>query len=213
MFYRTTIGKKVVMALTGLVLVGYIVGHVSGNLLLFKGPDSINGYAELLKSSAVLLWTVRVLVFGSVVLHVHAAYSLTRLNRSARPQRYDRTERRAATLSARSLRVGGVMLLLFLVFHILHFTTGTVHPRFDVHDVYRNMVIGLRVPAVAAFYLVAMAALALHLHHGFWSLFQTLGWNHPQVNPMRRRLATVLAVTVPLGFSVIVLAVFFGWVS
>jgi succinate dehydrogenase / fumarate reductase cytochrome b subunit len=209
-FYGSTIGKKVVMALTGLVLVGYLVVHVTGNLLMFRGPEAINRYAAFLKSSAVFLWTVRVLVFGSLLLHVHAAWKLTLLNRAARPARYARRERRAATWSALSLRVGGVVLLAFFIFHILHFTTGTVHPRFDVHDVYRNVIIGLRVPAVAGFYLVAMIALGLHLHHGFWSLFQTIGLNHPHVNPVRRILGTALALLVPLGFILIVLAVLLG---
>lgn len=210
-FYRSTIGKKVVMALTGLVLVGYLVVHVSGNLLIFSGPESINGYAEFLKGSAVLLWTVRVLVFGSVLVHVHAAWRLTLLNRAARPASYRRADRQVpATWSARSLRIGGVILLVFFIFHILHFTTGQVHPQFDGHDVYRNMVIGLSQPVVAGFYLVAMVALALHLHHGFWSWFQTMGWNHPQVNPLRRRLATLLAILMPAGFAAIVLAVVFG---
>jgi succinate dehydrogenase / fumarate reductase cytochrome b subunit len=130
------------MALTGLVLVVYIIGHVSGNLLIFSGPEAINAYAEFLKSSQVLLWTVRVLVFGSLLLHVHAAYRLTLLNRGARHEAYRRSEARVATWSARSMRVGGVILLLFVVFHILHFTTGQLHPQFDPHDVYRNMVIG-----------------------------------------------------------------------
>lgn len=201
------------MALTGLVLVGYLLVHVSGNLLIFSGPESINGYAEFLKSSAVVLWTVRVLVFGSLLIHVHAAWGLTLLNRVARPTPYRRSERQvSATWSARSLRIGGVILLVFFVYHILHFTTGQVHPQFDVHDVYGNMVIGLSEPLVAAFYLVAMIALALHLHHGFWSWFQTLGWNHPQVNPLRRRLATLLAILVPVGFAAIVVAVVFGMV-
>ena len=201
------------MALTGLVLVGYLVVHVSGNLLIFSGPDAINSYGEFLKSSSLVLWTFRVVVFGSLLLHVHAAYKLTMLNRAARPHGYQKKERRTATLSAVSLRVGGVILLLFFVFHILHFTTGTVHPQFDPHDIYGNMVIGLSVPLVAGFYLVAMVALALHLHHGFWSLFQTIGWNHPQVNPWRRRLATLLSIVVPVGFAAIVVAVFADLVS
>lgn len=212
-FYRTTIGKKVVMAVTGIVLVGYLVVHVSGNLLMFRSPDAINAYAEFLKSSAVLLWTVRVLVFGSLILHVLAAYSLTRLNAAARPDGYKRVEHRAATWSARSLRIGGVILLGFFVFHILHFTTGQVHPQFDVHDVYRNVIIGFGSTVVAGFYLVAMVALGFHLHHGFWSLFQTLGLNHPHLNPVRRVLATLLAVALPVGFSVVVLAVMLGYLS
>ena len=201
------------MAVTGAVLVLYVVGHVSGNLLMFRGPDAINAYAAFLKGSAAVLWAVRLVLLASVVLHIHAAWSLTRQNRAARPDRYAILGRQSATFSAISLRVGGVILLVFVVFHLMHFTTGTVHPQFDAHDVYGNVIIGFAVPAVVVFYLIAMVALALHLHHGVWSAFQTLGWNHPQVNPLRRRLATLLGVLVPVGFSAIVLAVAFGIIS
>jgi succinate dehydrogenase / fumarate reductase cytochrome b subunit len=198
------------MAVTGTVLVLFVVVHVSGNLLMFRGPEAMNGYAALLKSSATILWSIRLVLLACVGLHVHAAWSLTRQNRAARPDRYTRLERQSATFSAVSLRVGGVVLLAFIVFHLLHFTTGTVHPQFDVRDVYGNVIIGFGVPVVVAFYLVAMVALALHLHHGIWSLFQTMGWNHPHLNPARRRIATLLALLIPAGFSAIVLAAAFG---
>ena len=198
------------MAVTGAVLVGFLLVHVSGNLLMFKGPEAMNAYAAFLKGSAAVLWSVRVALLVAVALHVHAAWSLTMQNRAARPAGYQALKRQSATLSAVSLRIGGVILLAFILFHLLHFTTGTLHPLFDVHDPYGNVVIGFSVPAVVVFYLVAMAALALHLHHGIWSLFQTLGWTHPHVNPLRRRVATLLSVLVPVGFSAIVLAVAFG---
>lgn len=198
------------MAVTGTVLALFVVVHVSGNLLMFRGPEAMNGYAALLKSSAAILWSVRLVLLASVGLHIHAAWSLTRQNRAARPERYARLERQSATFSAVSLRVGGVVLLAFILFHLLHFTTGTVHPQFDAHDPYGNVIIGFGVPVVVAFYLVAMVALALHLHHGIWSLFQTMGWNHPHVNPARRRIATALALLIPAGFSAIVLAAAFG---
>ena len=197
------------MAVTGAVLVGFLVFHVSGNLLMFKGPEAMNGYAAFLKGSAAVLWSVRLVLLASLVLHVHAAWSLTMQNRAARPAGYARLKKQSATFSAMTLRVGGVILLAFIIFHLLHFTTGTLHPLFDVHDAYGNVVIGFSVPAVVVFYLVAMAALALHLHHGVWSLFQTLGWSHPHVNPLRRRVATLLSILIPVGFSVIVLAVAF----
>jgi succinate dehydrogenase / fumarate reductase cytochrome b subunit len=212
-FYRSTLGRKVVMAVTGAVLVLFVVGHVSGNLLMFRGPDAMNSYAAFLKGSAAVLWAIRLVLLASVILHIHAAWSLTRQNRAARPSKYAHLERQSATFSAVSLRVGGIVLLVFVVFHLMHFTTGTVHPQFDAHDVYGNVIIGFAVPAVVVFYLLAMVALALHLHHGVWSLFQTLGWNHPHVNPLRRRLATLLAILVPVAFSAIVLAVAFGWIS
>jgi succinate dehydrogenase / fumarate reductase cytochrome b subunit len=212
-FYRSTLGRKVVMAVTGVVLVLFVLFHVAGNLLMFRGPDAMNAYAAFLKGSAAVLWSVRLVLLASVILHVHAAWSLTRQNRAARPDRYAALERRSATFSAVSLRVGGVILLVFIVFHLLHFTTGTVHPQFDVEDAYGNVLIGFAVPAVVVFYLLAMVALALHLHHGVWSLFQTLGWNHPHVNPLRRRLATLAAILVPAAFSAIVLAVAFGLIA
>jgi succinate dehydrogenase / fumarate reductase cytochrome b subunit len=209
-FYRSTIGKKVVMALTGIVLVGYVMIHSLGNLLLFRGPEEINSYAAFLRESGALLWTVRAVLLGSFFLHIHAAWALTVANRAARPAPYTRLARRAATLSALSLRVGGVVLLLFVVFHILHLTTGTVHPAFSPLDVYNNLLIAFSVPLVTAFYLVAMVALGLHLHHGIWSAFQTLGVNHPHLDPVRRAVAIAVAVLVWAGFSSIPLAVAFG---
>jgi succinate dehydrogenase / fumarate reductase cytochrome b subunit len=206
-FYRSTIGRKVVMAATGIVLVGFVTAHMTGNLLMFKGPAAINGYSRFLHRTGEFLWVVRTVLAAALVLHVHSAWRLSRLARSARRVEYATSEARAATLSARTLRWGGVVLLLFIIFHLLHFTTGTLHPDFNPDDVYSNVVIGFGVPGVAIFYLVAMVALGLHLHHGVWSLFQTLGANHPHLNPARRRLATLLAVVVPIGFGSIPLAV------
>jgi succinate dehydrogenase cytochrome b subunit len=206
-FYRSTVGRKIVMAVTGVVLVGFVIGHMTGNLLAFKGSDAINGYSRFLHSTGELLWAVRTVLLVSVVLHVHSAWTLTRAARAARPAAYAEREAQVTTLSARSMRWGGVLLLGFIVFHLLHFTTGTLHPYFVPGDVYANLIVGFSVPAVVVFYLIAMAALALHLHHGVSSLFQTLGANHPHLNPGRRRLATFLAVVVPLGFAVIPVAV------
>lgn len=212
-FYASTIGRKVVMALTGIVLVAFVTGHVLGNLLMFSGPAAMNGYADLLKSNQALLWSIRAGLGLAVILHVHAAWSLTRLGRAARPADYSTpTERRAATLSAVTIRLGGVLLLVFLVFHLLHFTTGTLHPAFSPTDVYANVIVGFSVPAVTAFYVLAMVALGLHLHHGIWSLFQTFGWNHPHLNAGRRRLALGWAVVVAVLFASIPLAVGFGLV-
>jgi succinate dehydrogenase / fumarate reductase cytochrome b subunit len=206
-FYRSTVGRKIVMALTGLILVGFVTAHMTGNLLMFKGPAAINAYSRFLHSAGELLWAVRLVLLASLIFHVHSAWSLTRDARAARPESYAERKVQAATWSARTMRWGGVLLLAFVIFHLLHFTTGTLHPDFDPHDVYSNVVIGFRVPAVVLFYVVAMAALALHLHHGVWSLFQTLGFNHPHLNPARRRLATFLAVVVSVGFASIPVAV------
>jgi succinate dehydrogenase / fumarate reductase, cytochrome b subunit len=209
-FYRSTIGRKVVMAVTGIVLVVYLIGHTAGNLLVFRGPEAINDYAHFLQSSAALLWTVRIVLLLALVFHVHSAWTLSRDARAARPAEYRRLEKQTSGWPARSMGWGGVLLLVFVVYHILHFTTGTVHPRFVPGEVYDNLIAGLRIPAVAVFYLLAMIALALHLRHGIWSVFQTLGVSHPHVSPVRRRLAVLLALLVPVGLGVIPLAIVLG---
>lgn len=210
-FYGSTIGRKVVMALTGMILVGYIVVHMAGNLLVFSGPDAINEYAAFLQSKPALVWGTRLVLLVAVILHIHAAVTLSRLAAAARPARYAMLKPQASTLSARLMRVGGVLLAVFIVFHILHFTTGTILPsRFLAGEVYQNLVRSFSIGWVAAFYLVAMAALALHLHHGVWSLFQTLGANHPHLNGGRRSLGWLLAIVIPAGFAAVPLAVIFG---
>lgn len=209
-FYRSTIGRKVVMAASGIVLVVYLLVHTAGNLLVFRGPQAINDYAHFLQSSAALLWSVRLTLLVSLALHVHSAWTLSRDARAARPVEYRRLEKQTSGWPARSMGWGGVFLLLFVVYHILHLTTGTVHPRFVPGEVYDNIIAGFRVPAVAVFYLLAMVALGLHLRHGVWSVFQTLGVSHPHLSPLRRRLAVVLAVLVPVGLAVIPLAIVLG---
>jgi succinate dehydrogenase / fumarate reductase, cytochrome b subunit len=206
-FYRATIGKKVVMAVTGIILVGWILGHVLGNLLIFRGPAALNQYAALLKSNVTFLWVMRVGLLATVTLHIVAAVQLTRQVAASRPVAYARQVPQEATFASRTIRWGGLVIALFVVFHLLHFTTGTLHPSFSHGDVYRNMVIGLRVWWVAAIYIVAVAALGLHLYHGVWSVFQTLGISSPSVAGARRRFATVIAAIVYIGFTAIVLAV------
>ena len=149
------------MAVTGLLLVGFVLGHMAGNLLVFKGPEALNGYGAFLKSSALVLWTVRLGLLAAVGLHVWAALTLIRLNQASRPVAYAKRVPQASTRSARLMRVGGILLLVFIVFHLLHFTTGTIHPgyTFSHTDVYGNVVSSFQVPWVALFYIVAMVAL------------------------------------------------------
>jgi succinate dehydrogenase / fumarate reductase cytochrome b subunit len=211
-FARSTVGRKVVMALTGLLLVGFVTGHAAGNLLVFKGPGALNAYGAFLKSSAVVLWTVRLVLLTAVGLHVWAALTLIRLNQASRPVGYTRQVPQASTLAARLMRAGGILLLAFIVFHLLHLTTGTIHPgyTFSHTDVYSNVISSFQVPWVALFYIVAMVALLAHLSHGIWSFFQTMGWNHPRFNIARRVFATVLALIVSLGFIAIPSAILGG---
>jgi len=211
-FFRSTIGRKVVMAVTGLLLVGFVVGHVAGNLLVFAGPEALNAWSAFLKSSRPVLWTVRVGLLAAVGLHIWAALSLTRLAQASRPVAYARREAQVATRASRLMRVGGFLLLAFIVFHLLHLTVGSVHPGFTLSetDVYANVTSAFQVPWVALFYILAMLALLAHLTHGIWSFFQTMGWSHPRFETARRVVATVIALVVSLGFIAIPAAVLGG---
>jgi len=198
------------MAVTGIIGVLFVIGHMTGNLLMFKGQDAMHSYALLLRTSMPLLWAVRITLIASVLLHVVAAYQLTMLSRAARPEGYARRNPQVTTLAARTIKWGGVLLLVFIVYHILHMTTGTVHPDFTHLDPYNNLSIGLRNPLVVAFYLLAMAALALHLYHGSWAAVRTLGTARPSLHPLRRRIALVVAVVVAVGFAIIPIAAVAG---
>jgi succinate dehydrogenase / fumarate reductase cytochrome b subunit len=209
--YRSTIGKKVIMAVTGLVMAGFLVLHMLGNLQAFDGGARINAYSAFLHSTGEFLWLARAVLLVAVVLHIDAAIQLTRIARAARPQDYAERRSQVATVASRSLRWGGVILAAFIVFHILHMTTGTVHPSFVPGDVYHNLVTGFLVWPVAVFYLVAMAALGLHLYHGVWSSARTLGVVRPSPHPLHRPVAIAVSVVVALGFALIPIAVLAGW--
>jgi succinate dehydrogenase / fumarate reductase cytochrome b subunit len=209
-FWRSTIGKKVVMAVTGVLLIAFVISHVLGNLLYFRGEEAMREYALLLRQTGALLWVARGGLLLAAVLHVVAAVQLTRRDMAARPVGYQKRDPQVSTFAARTIRIGGFVLLFFIVYHILHFTVGTVHPDFRHLEPFHNINVGLSVPWVAAFYIVAMAALGLHLYHGTWAAFRTLGWVKPTHHPLRRRVATVLAVAVWLGFTAIPVAVLAG---
>jgi len=211
-FWDSTPGKKAVMGLTGLLMIGFVIMHMLGNLQVFLGPEKLNAYGALLHGPLhEVVLVLRVVLLVSLVLHVVAAVQLTLLDRAARPVGYARKVPQAATAASRTLRVGGVLLLVFIVYHLLHFTTGQVHPSFIPGDVYHNLVTGLSHPAVAIFYLVSMAAIGLHLFHGAWSSLRSLGLAAASPEPRQRPIALVIAVVVWLGFSVVPLAILLGW--
>jgi len=206
-FWQSSVGKKVVMGVTGLILVAYLLTHVLANLLVFDGPDRINRYAALLHASGALLWSARLVLLAALILHVAAATQLALRSRAARPLPYaGGRDPQVSTFAARTIRWGGVIILLFLIYHILHFTTGAAHPDFVELNPYHNVTTGFRNPLVAAVYLVAMVALGLHLYHGVWSSGRSLGVSAPSPRPLRRRAALVLAVFVWLRFTAIVIA-------
>ncbi len=215
--YESTIGKKVVMAVTGLILFGFVIIHMLGNLKVFAGRAYINAYGVFLREVGSpmfgheqVLWLTRIVLLVSVGLHIWAAYQLTRLDLASRPVQYAMRKNQEYGYAARTLRWGGVIIALFIVYHLLHFTTGTVHPRFVEGDVYNNVVIGFQNPLVSIFYIVAQLALALHLYHGAWSMFQTLGLNNSNNKRIWRGLATVSSTMLALGNISIPLAVMLG---
>jgi succinate dehydrogenase / fumarate reductase, cytochrome b subunit len=213
-FWRSTIGKKVVMAVTGLIGVGFVIGHMLGNLQMFQGPEKMNSYAAFLKSLGGLLWLARLILLGAVVLHVVAAFQLSRLRLAARPVGYaNGGQREVSTLASRTIRWGGALVLVFIVFHILHFTTLSIFPDYSRTDVYGNVISGFRIWWVSLFYVVVMVFLGLHLYHGTWSSLRTIGATRPTGNPLRRRAALLVAVAVWAGFTAIPVAVYFGLIE
>src|SRR6476661_1025444 len=213
--YGSMIGKKAVMGVTGLIGIGFVILHALGNLLVFRGPDAINSYSRFLKGTGEILWVLRIVLIVAVVLHVTAAVQLTRQSRAARPVGYAKSERQAATTASRTMRWGGALLLLFIVLHLLHFTTGTIRPTgsFVPGDVYGNVIGSFRIWWVTLFYLIAMVALGFHLYHGAWSSVRTLGAGSPNRDLRHRPVAIVVAVVVAAGFCLVPLAVFFGLVK
>jgi succinate dehydrogenase / fumarate reductase cytochrome b subunit len=212
-FWRSTVGKKVVMALTGAIGLGYVAAHMLGNLQVFEGAGKINAYAALLKSNMGLLWMARSVLVIAVGLHIVAAYQLARISQRSRPVGYKRWRAVGSDFASRTMRWTGPLIALFIVYHLLHLTTGAVHPDFVEADVYHNVISGFRVWYVSVIYIVAMLMLALHLYHGAWSMFESLGINHPKYNRLIRALATIFTAIVAAGFIAIPAAVLMGFIS
>jgi len=210
--YRTTLGKKLVMAATGTILLVFVVVHMLGNLQIFLGAEAINRYGRFLRLEPALLWAARLVLLASVLVHIVAAVQLTLVNWAARPIGYAKREYRATDYASRTMVWSGPIIAAFVVYHLLHLSTGTVHPDFVPGDVYHNVVTGFSVWYVSAFYVAAQLLLGLHLYHGVWSLSQTFGVTHPALEVWRRRLAQGTAVVVVLGNCSVPVAVLTGLV-
>ena len=209
--WSTSVGKKAVMAITGLIMVAYLITHVLANLLVFQGPSRINAYSAFLHGTGGALWAARLVLFVAVVLHIVAAVQLTARRQAARPVGYAAgRDPQVSTIASRTIRWGGGLILVFLVYHILHFTLGTVHGSFVEGDPYHNVATGFGNPLVVGFYELAMIAVGLHLYHGIWSSGRSLGLSPPSPRPIRRQLALALSLFVWAGFAVIPIAVVAG---
>jgi len=206
-FYRSAVGKKWVMAITGIVLMGFIFGHMVGNLKMYQGAHALNVYGETLREllypllpRTLTLWLVRIGLILAFVFHIHAAASLTMMNRRANAGGYQsKRDWQAANRASLSMRFTGIVILLFLFWHLSDFTWGFVNPDFVRGDVYRNVQASLTNAVPAAIYVLANIALGVHLYHGSWSLFQSLGLNNPRYNSWRRSFAVGFAALITLG--------------
>ena len=216
----TSIGRKWLMALSSLVLLLYIILHLAGNLKIFFGPDPFNHYAEWLRVAGTpmlpdkgALWGFRILLIAAVLVHIGAYVQLWRQSRRARSHRYKKYDPQVFSYSSRTMKWGGITILLFVIYHLLHLTFGSVHPDFVVGDAYNNVVIGFENVWVSLFYVIGVLALGLHLYHGMWSATQTFGLNNPRYNRLRRPLSLAFAVAITVGYLSIPLAVLTGIVS
>jgi len=224
--YSTAVGKKYVMAVTGIAMMGFVLFHMIGNLKMFLGASDLNHYAHFLEKllyplapEKTVLWILRAGLIGMLILHLHAAYSLTVMNRTARPVKYQSArDYQIANFASRTMRWSGVIVLAFIVWHLLDLTFGVVNSQTNafymegderLKDVYNAVVHSFERPVVAVFYIVANVLLGIHLFHGAWSTFQSLGWNNPRFNKWRNAFATGFAAIVVVGnvtFPVAVMA-------
>ena len=220
-FHRSSVGRKIIVAVTGVILILFVIGHLLGNLQIFLGPEWINGYAEHLRELGPFLWIIRGILLLVVILHIYYTIRLAIENRRARPERYRRKDIVKATLASRTMVMSGLILLVFIVYHLLHFTFRSTDPRFlnlpmdplNHYDVYSMMVLGFQSPLVSGFYILGMFLLSLHLSHGSSSFFQSLGLNNQKLAPRLAWTGRIFAWLLFVGYSSIPAAVLLGWVK
>ncbi|HEX7859677.1 MAG TPA: succinate dehydrogenase cytochrome b subunit [Verrucomicrobiae bacterium] len=220
--FRSSLGKKYIMAISGLALFLFVVGHMVGNLQIFLGPETINAYGYFLQSKPELVWTARIGLLVMVVLHIWAAIKLSAENRAARGSNYGEYKPVGSSYASRTMLVSGLVIFTFIIYHLLHFTVQaeginftntdfkTMHDAKQRHDIYNMMVIGFSNPIVSVFYVVSMALLSLHLSHGIASMFQSLGWKNRKYGKFIDRAARVVAIILIIGYSAIPIAVLTG---
>lgn len=208
-FYKSTIGMKVAMAISGLIMLGFLIVHMAGNLQVFLGAQVVNDYSKMLHEHIGLLWGTRAVLLASVLLHIYSALILTLKSRAARPKDYIRRESQAATYASRTLVYGGFILALFIGYHLMHLTFGNVHPDFREGDAYHNLVSGLSRGGPFIVYVLANTMLGLHLYHGVYSLTRTLGFENARFAGIARAASVLLAGLVAGGNILIAVCIFF----
>ncbi|MFZ0594694.1 MAG: succinate dehydrogenase cytochrome b subunit [Bryobacteraceae bacterium] len=211
-FWESTNGKKAVMAVSGLILLLFVLGHMLGNLQFFEGPEQFNKYSVLLRTLPEALWVVRIVLLIMVILHIVTAVQLALQKSRARPIAYAKRQNTTSTYASRTMYWSGPIVLAFVIYHLLDFTWGTVNPDYVEGDVYHNVVASFSHPVISLWYIFAMLLLALHLRHGAWSMFQSLGVVHPRHNDFLKKAATVFALIIFLGFVSVPVSVMTGLV-
>jgi succinate dehydrogenase / fumarate reductase cytochrome b subunit len=212
-FYASTVGKKAVMAVSGCILFLFVVGHLIGNLQIYEAPERIDNYSRFLRSMPTLLWGARVTLLLMVALHIWSSVQLALRNLEARPVGYVKKKPAGSSYASRTMYWSGPIVLAFVIYHLLDFTFGTVNPSFEEGHVHANVVASFQLIPVSAFYIFAMLLLTMHLYHGLWSMFQSLGIHHPRYTPLLKRCAAVVAVLIGAGNISIPVAVMAGLVK
>src|SRR6201996_5382557 len=214
-FWGSTIGKKIVMAVTGILMFAFVIGHLLGNLQVYEGPAKLNAYGAFLHSIGELLWPVRAILLTAIVLHIIATVQLGLRNKRARPIGYSVKKAIASSYASRTMYWSGPIVLAFIIFHLLHLTAGYVHPgaAYIEGDVYHNVVSGFQVWWVSLSYIVAISLLGLHLRHGLWSMFQSLGIHQPLHTAALKQAALIIALLIVLGYISIPISVLLGLVK
>ena len=218
--YGSSVGKKIAMAATGALMFLFVVGHLAGNLKLYQGAEKFNKYAHWLREigypalgEAQFLWIFRIVLLAAVAIHIFSAVQLTLMSWRARDVGYRKQQSIAFSYASYTMRWGGVVVALYVIYHLFHLTWGSAHHSFDPSDPYTNVVSGFKVWWVALIYIVAMIVLGLHLYHGIWSAFQTLGFNNPKYNAWRRPTAAIIAIAIAVGYISIPVSVLMGIVK
>src|SRR5580692_10565949 len=214
-FWASTVGKKIVMAVTGILLFVFVIGHLLGNLQVFEGPAKLNAYGAFLHSIGEFLWPVRIILLIAVTLHIVATVQLALRKKRARPIEYSVKKAIASSYASRTMYWSGPIVLAFIIFHLLHLTAGYIHPgaAYVEGDVYHNVVSGFQVWWVSLSYIIAVSLLGVHLSHGLWSMFQSVGIHQPKYTGALKKAAMIIALLIVLGYISIPISVLLGLVK
>jgi succinate dehydrogenase / fumarate reductase cytochrome b subunit len=213
-FYQATIGKKAVMAVTGVILFGFVVGHLIGNLQVFAGREMLDAYGAFLHHSTHgLIWVFRLVLLASVIAHIVASIQLTMTKMEARPISYVKTDYSHSSYASRTMMWSGPIVAAFIIFHLMDLTWGNVNPAFQEGHVYDNLIASFSRWPVAVAYIIALTLLCTHLYHGIYSMFQSLGISHPKYTPAIQRIAKLASFLIWAGYVSIPVAVLANVIS